>query len=118
MAESAKILTKDDILNAKDTKVIEIDAPEWGGKVFVRKWSAGDLDHYEKSILTNPRHDMTKRGLIAALSLSDAEGNKLFVLDDVEALSEKSAAVLNKVLDEAVRINALDDASQDELEKN
>lgn len=112
------VLTKDDILKASDCSVEPLDVPEWGGRIYLRLWSAADLDAFEKSVLGNQQHDDNKRAIVASLSICDADGNRLFSPEDVEELGKKSATALDRVLLRAVEMNRMTVAAQEELEKN
>lgn len=115
---TAKILTRDDILKAEDRKIQPLHIPEWGGTIYLREWSAKDMDTFEKSQQKADEHNSKKRALLAALSVCDAEGNKMFSVDDIEQLGEKSTDALDRVLLAVVLMNGWDQESQEELEKN
>ena len=82
------MLTRDQILNAKDRTTEEVDVPEWGGKVCVSVMSGHARDKWESSLL-------------------DDKGNLLFTEKDIAALGKKSAAALTRVVAVARRLNRL-----------
>ena len=51
-------------------------------------------------------------------SAEDADGNKLFTMDDLEQLSGMPAAPINKMFAVASRLNNVTDADIEELTKN
>lgn len=118
---SSTLLTRDQILGAEDRKYEDIHVPEWGGTVRVRALSGVERDAYEAGIV-QLRGDGTRRftlqnarARLAALSICDVEGNRVFTEQDVQALGEKSAAALERVFDAARRLSGLSDEDVQEL---
>ena len=125
--ETAKLLSRDDILAADDRPIERVPVPEWGGDVCVRSLSGAERDRWEQRFLKNaPRARPVKgnpydniRASLCALAICDESGKRLFTSEkDVEALGKKSAAALNRVFDVARRLNGLSDDDVEELAKN
>lgn len=100
-------------------KVKKIHVKAWGGDVFVRGVSAGEMDHidgmneaYSKDPLSVPSH----RATACAYFLSDAAGNRLFGDEDIEKLNELPVAGFTQVFNAGLALNQR--ASFEELEKN
>ncbi len=116
-------LTRDQILNANDLVYEDIDVPEWGGKVRVRALTGAERDRFEAAILEQRGRGVrvrleNARALIAAMSIVDSEGNRLFSDRDVQALGQKSAAALDRVTTVAMRLSGLGPDDLEELTKN
>lgn len=132
MADKAKkILGRDDILQAKDITTKLVGVPEWeGGHVWVASLTGRERDQYEESVMKMKKTGRKGRGLtvlepqlqgararlVALACRKDETGaERLFTDADVKALSEKSAAALNRVFDVAAAMSGLSDESVEEL---
>jgi hypothetical protein len=117
------ILGRDSILQASDIRKELVAVPEWGGEVYVRSLSAKERDEFESSMLTfkgktqevNLRQARAK---LAALSICDEEGKRLFSDADVAALGNKSASAMQRVWTVAQRLSAITEEDMEELTKN
>ncbi len=114
------MLTKQDILNADDTKTTVVDVQEWGGQVIIGVMSGFARDRFEASIIgknggTNAGNIRAK---LAASTLQDEEGNLLFTEKDITALGKKSAAALDRIFEAAQKLNRIGDEDVEELAKN
>lgn len=107
---------KDDILNANDVVIEPVEIPEWPGEQFVRVMTGTERDRYEL-LATNGSEKMI-RGMLAAFTLCDAEGTRLFADSDAKALSEKSSTALDRVFAKAARVNRMRDIDLEELMGN
>ena len=112
-------LTKDQILNALDQSYVDVDVPEWGGKVRLRALSAKQKDQFEcdayrRQKLNKPFID---RAGIVALCAVDESGELVFSPGDVKKLEQKSARAMDRVFQEACKLNGLF-AAEEELAKN
>lgn len=107
-------LTREAILAAADLDLTEVPAPEWGGVVFVRKFTLKErLDVLPRLA---GEGDLTAR--LLALGLCDAAGTRLFALDDAEALAGKSGVLCQRLAMEVLKVNQLGKAAAEDLEKN
>ena len=113
-----KALTRAEILGADDLKTESVKVPEWGGIVLVRELTGAERDTWEASVVktngvkvTIDSHNM--RAKLAALSMIDGDGKRLFTEKDVTKLGNKSAAALDRVTDVAKRLSRI---GEDELE--
>ncbi len=116
-------LSKEQILNANDIATEVVAVPEWGGEVRVRGLSAAERDRFEERIVKregkHARVILTDvRAKLAALSMVDERGERLFNDGEVAVLTRKSAAALQRVFEVAQRLSGLTDEDVEELEKN
>ena len=114
------LLSRQDILIAKDLKHEDIEVPEWGGLVRVRGLKGVERDEFESSIVvTNPDgttrvESKAMRARLVSLTAIDDRGVRLFTAEDVVTLGQKSAAALERVFDVAMRLAGM---SKDEVDK-
>jgi hypothetical protein len=100
------------ILAADDLPREAIATPEWpgtDGKLFVRTMTAAERVAFSLSLSDrddNPRLD-NYWARLAVLTLTDAEGKRVFEDADAEALGRKSGDVLARVAAAAKRLNGL-----------
>jgi hypothetical protein len=117
-------LSKDEILEAQDLKTETVPVPEWGGSVNVRMMNGLDRDAFEAGLVIVGEDGSRKpnyrgmRARLVALTIVDDAGNRLFEDEDVERLSLKSAAALERVAAVAQRLNGLGAKAEEEAEKN
>lgn len=108
-----ELTIRERILQARDLPVYPEVVPEWDNvTVYVRSMTAKERDDWQASyfLARTPKQGdepVTVKNLSASLLVkmlcSDPEGkNLIFTNDDIDALGEKSAAVINR-LQEAVR---------------
>jgi len=113
-------LTREQILQADDRKVVPVNTPEWGGQVFVRSMTADERDEYEQDRAEAKGDDADKnlkgvRASLVARTLCDEQGDLLFTEDDVAALGKKSAKAMSRVFNAAAKLNLLTDSDIAEL---
>ncbi len=114
------MLTKEEILGAEDLKTEEVPVPEWGGSVMVREMSALEREEFRAVSVAedgsvNP-HNFAAR--LAAATICDGRGNRLFGLEEAEALGRKSARALTRVADVAMRLSAIERRTAENLAGN
>lgn len=110
-------LSKDDILNASDLETVSVDVPEWGGTVYVGMMTGAERDRFEREWVSAKFQD-NPRAKLAALTLCDESGNRLFSYEEAEQLGKKSAAALSRVFDAATKLNRITGDDVDELAGN
>lgn len=114
------LLTRDDILAAKDLKHEDVEVPEWGGTVRVRGLKGVERDEFESSIVVANDDGTTRveskamRARLVSLTVVGETDVRLFTSEDVVALGQKSAAALERVFDVAMKLAGM---SKDEVEK-
>ena len=121
------ILTREAILNANDVRTETVSCPEWGGDVIVRALTAGERDKWEASLYSTQKrgnsfevvaHRDNIRAKFVAASVVDESGKLLFSVGDIDALTRKSAAPMDRLFAVAQRLSGMTNEDVEELEKN
>jgi len=117
------MLSREDILGADDLERELVYVPEWQGEVFVRCLTGAERDRFEADMLSDPEEDSRKRfynlrARLVVLSVCDDKGMPLFMLNDVDSLSRKSAKVLDRLFTVAQRLSGMTKEDVDTLTKN
>ena len=121
------LLNKQAILDVQDIETEKVDVPEWGGHVFVKGMTGMERDTFEASIVQQRGKDarvnmVNIRAKLAAQTICDEEGVRLFNDKDIHALGKKSANALQRVFDVAQKLSGItgDDVEElaAELEEN
>jgi hypothetical protein len=112
-------LTRDQIIEADDTKYDIVSCPEWGGDVRLKSISGTKRDNYEASLIDErgPSRKMNLRNARAKLIIltaCDETGRPLFTTEDLRALGAKNAAPLDRLFDAAQKLTGM---SKDDVEK-
>jgi hypothetical protein len=112
-------LTAAEILAADDLGLLEVKVKEWGGSVFIRVMTVGELDAYQKEWVGKRDTGVDNfRAKFLARCLCDEKGQRLFTDEQVEKLAAKSAKVVGRLFDKAASHNAITDKDVEELAKN
>ena len=114
------VLNRDDILDANDIQIELVSVPEWGGDVFVKGMTGAERDRFEAGVISldskSEKVDMRDiRAKLCSETICDEVGKKLFNQADIKALSEKSAAALQRVFEVAQRLSGITDDDVEEL---
>jgi len=114
------ILSKDEILKQDDVKTKQIEVPEWGGDVIISTMSGFARDRFETSILgkNGSMNTANIRAKLVASCLVDDKGNLLFTESDIVKLGKKSCTALDRIFEEAQKLNHIGENEIDELAKN
>ena len=112
------MLSKEEILSADDRAREEVDVPEWGGTVFVSSMSGADRDEFEQAIVDEDSRLENIRARLAALTITDDSGSRLFSDSDIKELGKKSAKALDRVFNVAKTLNAIGADEVEGIEKN
>lgn len=112
-------LTKEQILAADDLGLVQIEVPEWGGSVYCRVMACAERDAYENEWVQNKNKGVENfRSKFLAKCLCDEKGSRLFTDSEIDQLAKKSAKVIARLWDHAMKHNALTDKDVEELAKN
>lgn len=111
------VLARDHVLAAADANTETVAVPEWGGSVVVRSMTAGDRDKFDAMVAStkNVGYSGVRVWTVLACCVDDS-GNKLFRTEDEPALRLKSAAVIERIFEAALRVSGITGSEQ--LEKN
>lgn len=112
------LLTRDAILQVQDLPCEIVAVPEWGGDVYVKGLSGKERDSLESTMLQNKGDYNNLTARLAALTICDEQGNRMFSDKDIEALGRKSAAALRRVVEKAQELSAVSQSDVEELTKN
>ena len=116
------MLTKDAILGSEDIKRVKVSVPEWGGHVWVRGLNGLERDDYEQRALDRKDGDKMAmrawRARMAASTVVDDKGKSLFKPTDCDALAQKNASALDRIVDAALELSGLGVSAADDAEKN
>jgi len=104
------------ILAANDIKVEKIAIPEWGGDYYVKIISGTERDAFEEGYAEQKMKAFRVRFLV--LALCDENGERIFKDEDVVELGKKSSVVINRVFEEAWKVNAFTQEAVDALGKD
>jgi hypothetical protein len=115
------MLSRDQILNAKDSTIQTVPVPEWGGAVGVRVMSGKERDAFERRLSDQAKLGELGANMRAALVAStvvDEQGNRLFTEEDIEALGKKNWAALERITRVSTSLNLLSNESVETTAKN
>ena len=116
-------MTAEDIWAVDDLKVVDLDVPEWGKKVWLRTLKGQERDAFEAQMSTLPdgsdgKNMQNFRARLAARVLCNADGVRLFKDADAPRLGTKSGAALSRIFDKACDHNHLLKKDVEELVGN
>lgn len=116
-------LTKLQIIEAQDIQKELVKVPEWGGDVYVKMMTGKERDTFESSLFETKGDDrkqnlVNMRARLAAMTIVDDNGTRLFSDDDVNALGKKSARALDRIFKVAQKLNGIGADAVEELTKN
>ncbi len=117
------LLSRDAILSAKDDQVELVQVAAWGGSLYVRGMTAGELDNFYKSMRRGQGNkvrvdtDLFQSRVVARCAVEGPHpgARRLFDASDVEALKNKNGAALKLVFDVAARLSGITDAEEEEV---
>ncbi len=119
----SKILSKQDLVQARDQVLEPVEVPEWGGRVYMRSISARERGQIEAAAAQfqkgkNDSYVRTFSMRLVALSLCDEKGNRLLEENEFELLAQRNAAVIGRLSKVALRLSGFSKEDMEELEKN
>ena len=108
-------LTKDDILQVQDLPVKEVFVKEWNGYVFMRTLTAKEKEDYEWYIYTQGKKTEKTGGVIedarvrlVASCLVDAQGERMFSVEEFKVLAGKSSSAIESLFKVAQQMNGME----------
>jgi hypothetical protein len=132
-ARPRKVMTRARILAAPDRRIVELRVPEWDDAdgeawVYLRSLSGAERDTFEGGVVVQRKQGNVVnytniRAKLCALVLVDGPdpltASLLFAKpEDVPKLGEKNVAALQRIFNEAQRMNGISDADVQELVGN
>ena len=123
MSEKLKVLSRDDILGADDLPMELVEAPEWGGTVWVRTLNGAERDAFGVSCIAKEGQKKGQellgvRARLVTLTACDGKGKRLFTHADEDKVGKKSGTVLARVFDAAAKLNGISEDDVEELAGN
>lgn len=113
------LLNKAAILGAEDLKYEDVEVPAWGGTVRVRVMTGAERDEFRAAIQSEGGVPVGKFSVaLLAATLIDEAGARLFTMEEVDQLAEKSAASIDKPAAVAMRLNGLGGSAIEDAVKN
>jgi hypothetical protein len=114
------MLTKDAVLKADDRPIQEVEVPEWGGSVLIKAMTGAERNAFLARHIQNPGKGQTiildnMHADLAALSIINEDGSRMFSAAEVGALAQKSGTALERIFKAASKLNGLSDEDVKEL---
>jgi hypothetical protein len=120
-----KILSREEVLSADDTRTEEVPTPEWeeDSAVLIRSLTARERALFEQSMIKI-------QGKVAVMNLADTyaqlvylgcvnrDGSRMFTKKDIEALNGRSAAPMERIAKRVQELSGLREADIAELTAN
>ena len=105
------------ILAAEDLGILKVTVKEWGGMTLgIRVMTVGERDAYEREWIGKKETGIENfRTEYLQRVLCDENGKLLFTRDQIEQLGKKSAAVMSRLFEKAMKHNAMSEADVEEL---
>ena len=112
-------LDRETILAADDLRREEVEVPEWGGSVYVRMLTATEKTVFSGGLPDDDDVPDDLLAQLAALTLCDDAGERLFDSDgDVAALGKKGFEPLERICEVAQRLNGVTAKAVETAAKN
>lgn len=115
------VLRRDEILESDDLKRETVEIPEWGGSVIVRALTIAEgevIGSAVRKARESGDEDVSFSARLAAASVVDENGNRIFSDADIVPLSRKSASAVQKVVEAAQRLSGIGPGAVEEAVKN
>lgn len=97
---------------AKGKRPQPLDVPEWGGTVYVRKMTSGDLR--AAGAFDKDRDEDERMAKLIIAAVSTKAGDPLFLADDLPALIGDHFATVMRVFGEVAKANGISNDKLDE----
>lgn len=107
---------RETILAADDLKKEAVNVLEWNATLYVRTMKAREREQFEASCGNGKTLQDIRQKLII-FTVCDESGNLLFNIDDIEALSKKSGAALDRLFSASIALNKIRNEDIEELKK-
>ncbi|WP_321902090.1 hypothetical protein [Paraburkholderia tropica] len=111
------MLTREQILAARDLGFEDVPVPEWGGDVRIGVMG-GKVRGALMDALVEKQPVERFQALMLASTIVDENGKQLFSAEDVEQLSDKNTDVLVRLVAVAMRLNKIGQKATEDAEKN
>ena len=114
------LLNKSAILSAEDLKHEDVEVSQWGGTVRVRMMTGAERDEFRAALAAEEGGVPVCRfaATLLVATCVDEEGARLFTMEDMAALVQKSASSLDAPAAVAMRLNGLGGSAVQAAVKN
>ena len=115
------LLNKEAFFAAQDAKFEDVPVPQLGGSIRIRVMAGDARDAFNDFMRSSGEQKHAPSAVAAALLVHtcvDESGEPMFTMEDLGRLRAKSGPMLDFMMHEAMRINALGQKADDEAEKN
>ena len=111
---------RDSILASADPalELREYPVLAWGLSVWLRGWTGTERDAFEREFGDLEKQRENLRAKVLVRCLLDAEGNRIFTDADAIELGKKSAAALDPLFAEVMRLSGLTRDTQEQAKGN
>ena len=116
-------LTKQQIVDANDLEIVEVEVPQWGGSVLVRGLTGKQRGVFMATLMDQKAgggalrlQDLQVR--LCAMSIVDEHGKRFFSDAEMAVVGGKSSAALQHVFETAQRLSGLSNEQVEELAGN
>lgn len=111
-------LSRADFLAAKDLELKEhkIKATGYNGSVWLKKMTVKDQLAFEE--MANGKDKKNILSKLVVMCVCDEDGNQLFTDADIEALNNKSSAVILELSNSILATNNMSDSDVEDMAKN
>lgn len=114
------------IMAAEDLGILKVTVKEWADKegkpltLGIRVMTVGERDAYEREWIGKRETgiDNFRTKFLARCLCHPETGDRLFTDEQIEKLAGKSAKVVSKLFDKAMKHNAMSESDVEELAKN
>jgi len=111
---------RQEIINAKDTRTVEHEVPEWKTTVYLRSFSGGErqrvLNKYTECEAQKKYYDVL--AFMVLLGVGDENGNRVFSDNDLDKVLAKDAIVIERLGSVLAQHNGLHKEAVDEAKKD
>ncbi|RJP53627.1 MAG: hypothetical protein C4583_04375 [Anaerolineaceae bacterium] len=125
MEEQKKFLSVEEILSADDIPSCDEYVPEWGGWVHLVGLDGREASQFSKRMVRIVNGKPVAQGLdnfmakLLADTIRDPQTNqRMFTVEQVEALGRKSAMVLKRLAAKASELSGMSEEANEAAEKN
>lgn len=102
---------KEKILNANDTVGKSLRVDEWDVTVHLKRMTVAETMNFQQTISLGDEDDNTTglRNMVAFVStcMCDEQGNRIFSDDELNLLDTRSTDVIQRIFDEAAKLNGM-----------
>lgn len=114
------LLTRAAFFDAQDLKHEDVEVPQLGGSVRIRMMTGAERDEFREHMATfeNGVPVSTMSAALLVQTCIDESGARMFSMEEIDQLREKSAVALDTMAKVAMRLNGLGNAAVADAAKN